>query len=349
MSLGIHIVALGARTPVGLGAESSAAAVRAGISRIREHPFLVAANGEMVPAALDCGLEPTLLGWPRVAEMVAAALAEVLNKLGPASKYIRGIPLLLALPDVRPGFGDTDTQRCLTAISQVGLARQIDLQVERVATGHAGALRALEYAARKLTTGMWQMCLVGGADSYFESDTIEWLESDRRLAGDDVRGGLIPGEGAAILLLMTDAARRKFGLRSLAILRAICTAAETRLINGEQDGLGDGLTEAITGATACLSLPREAVDAVYCDINGERYRTEEWGFALLRTHRAFRVGSYETPVDCWGDTGAASAVLSCVLAAQSWARHYAPGPRALVWASSDNGLRGAAVLEQGEV
>jgi 3-oxoacyl-[acyl-carrier-protein] synthase-1 len=31
---------------------------------------------------------------------------------------------------------------------------------------------------------------------------------------------------------------------------------------------------------------------------------------------------------------------------QSWARGYALGPRALVWAGSEGGLRGAVVLEE---
>lgn len=30
------------------------------------------------------------------------------------------------------------------------------------------------------------------------------------------------------------------------------------------------------------------LDDVYCDINGERYRTEEWGLAMLRMQRLFK-------------------------------------------------------------
>lgn len=41
MSDDIHIVALSARTAVGLNAGSTAAAIRAGVSRVREHGFLI--------------------------------------------------------------------------------------------------------------------------------------------------------------------------------------------------------------------------------------------------------------------------------------------------------------------
>ena len=88
---------------------------------------------------------------------------------------------------------------------------------------------------------------------------------------------------------------------------------------------------------------------MYGDLNGERYRTTEWGFAVLREQRAMRVGtSCEMPSDCWGDVGAASAALGVMLAVQAWAREYAKGPRALVWASSEGGLRGAGVVTQAE-
>jgi 3-oxoacyl-[acyl-carrier-protein] synthase-1 len=95
-----------------------------------------------------------------------------------------------------------------------------------------------------------------------------------------------------------------------------------------------------------LRLPAEAVDDVYGDINGERYRTDEWGFAVLRTNHALRSVQSEVPTQCWGDVGAASGALGCMLAVRAWARGYAKGTRALVWAGSDGGLRSAVVLEE---
>ncbi len=50
----VRIVATGARTPVGLySALSAAAAVRAGISRLAEHPFMIDQAGDPMPAAMD--------------------------------------------------------------------------------------------------------------------------------------------------------------------------------------------------------------------------------------------------------------------------------------------------------
>ena len=51
MSDSVHIVAVGARTPLGLTAESSAAAVRAGIRRLTHHPLFVDRMAEPVTVA----------------------------------------------------------------------------------------------------------------------------------------------------------------------------------------------------------------------------------------------------------------------------------------------------------
>jgi len=110
--------------------------------------------------------------------------------------------------------------------------------------------------------------------------------------------------------------------------------------------LGEGLTTAMTQALATVE-PGRFVDDVYCDINGERYRTEEWGFALLRVQERLRSTTYKTPVGDYGDVGAATGALLLILAVQAWQRGYSGGDLSMVWSSSDRGLRSAAVVERG--
>jgi 3-oxoacyl-[acyl-carrier-protein] synthase-1 len=106
----------------------------------------------------------------------------------------------------------------------------------------------------------------------------------------------------------------------------------------------------VTGATQCLRFPQELISDTYADINGERARTEDWGFTLMRTAQCFVDGTaYVSAVGRCGDVGAATGALGCALAVQSWQREAAKGPRALVWAGSWGGLRGAAVLERGKL
>jgi 3-oxoacyl-[acyl-carrier-protein] synthase I len=76
-----HIVALAARTPVGLRAESTAAAVRARVSRIGDHPIFVDASGEPVRCGRDSLLDPALMGADRLVALARTALREAAEKL----------------------------------------------------------------------------------------------------------------------------------------------------------------------------------------------------------------------------------------------------------------------------
>jgi len=209
--------------------------------------------------------------------------------------------------------------------------------------GHAAALEALRHAKFRLDQGQAALVVVGGVDSYFDPETLAWLRSNQQWMNEDVRSGLIPGEAAAFVALMRPGDARTSGLSGLASIRAIAAARESKLIKTDDVSLGEGLTSAI--AEALAPLGRQLVDDIYCDINGERYRSEEWGFVAMRLASSFRDASaYRTAVGRWGDAGAATGALNLVLAVQAFQRLYARGDHALVWGSSERGLRAAALL-----
>lgn len=348
MSDVLHIVALGARTPVGLTAESAAAAVRAGVSRYREHPFMVDAMGDPMKCAIDARLEPSLGARDRMAAMASDAVAQVLGALSTQVAGEVAVPVLLALPELRPGFGAIDAEEVARAVAAV---RARGVSVERVSwftEGHAGALRAVETARREMASaGAIGLCVVCGVDSYFDADTLDWLEAHRRLRRDGARGAFVPGEGAGAVALASVMTAARVGLPVLATVTGVGTAIEARSPTSDVGLLGEAWSEALQRAGGEARAASELVDGIYCDINGERHRTDDWGFVLLRLTSWFRDGTaYQTAVDVWGDVGAATGALGCVLAARAWQRGYARGPRAVVCGGSDSGLRGAVLLEQ---
>lgn len=341
----VYIAAVGARTPLGLRAAASAAAVRAGISAMREHPFLIDRLGDPMPAALDARLDPALMGTPRLLALAESALREACAPLDGAAGGVRRLPLYLALPEMRPGFTGKDAEAIASGLGRLpGLPLQVaELKVST--EGHAAGLLALAAAVDAIRKGEVEVCLVGGVDSYFHPDTMEWLDGNRQLAGADGRSAFVPGEGAAFLLVASEPACRRMGLQPAVRVAATAVGRETKLIKTEDICLSEGLTAAVQAAAAGLA-PAETISDVICDINGERYRGEEWGFVILRASQWFGDPTgYRAPADAWGDVGAASGPLFAMLACQAAARGYARGPRTLVWASSEGGLRGAAVLE----
>jgi len=345
MATPVHIVSTGARTTLGMQALPSATALRAGISSMGDHPFMIDQAGEPMPGALDSFLDPEIMGPKRFLLLAESALREACTLLDNQKEPLQRLPVYLGLPEYRPGFSEQDAKEIQNGLGKLeGLPVQIS-EVKVLTEGHAAGLSALAFATEHIRKGVLDACLVGGVDSYFHPDTMEWLDENRQLAGTVSRSAFIPGEGAGFCLLVSAEVSGRFGLGILARVSGGAVGRESKLIKTSDICLGEGLTETVKSAVSELG-PDETINNIICDINGERYRGEEWGFVCLRLPQYFDApAAYLSPADCWGDIGAASGPLYAMLACQAVAGGYANGPRTLLWASSESGLRGAIMLE----
>lgn len=338
----VCICGIGARTAVGLTAEASAAAVRGSISGLTLHPSFVDRDDEAVSFAIDPAIAPDVPIADRMLRMMQSVTEQALTQ--PSSTPIAIDCCWLALPEPRSGLASN-----LDAWLGTAQAEDLGLRVESVRTlsrGHAGGLMALQGAALMLSRGEAEVALVVGVDSYHDRRTIQSLDVRRRLMSAGNPSGFPPGEAAGACLLVRGdvAARRRLPVH--ARLLAAATANEPHPLRSTEPCLGDGLTAALKSVIGNLTLPRELITATYCDLNGERYRNEEYVYALLRTQEGFvDVHDYMSPADCWGDVGAASGPLFAVLAIVAGMRGYAKGSIPAVWAGSDAGYRSAVALE----
>ena len=283
MTTAVHLVAAGARTPAGLMAAPAAAAVRAGISALGQHPFMRDKVGDSMPVALDPLLAPRLMGSARLLALADTALQEAcLPFKALPRRFGSPLPVYLGLPEVRPGFAKEDAEAVSVGLTQLKELPVTLGEVTSITAGHAAALSALSMAASRLYQGVHDACLVGGVDSYCHPDTMEWLDANRQLVGSVSRSAFVPGEGAGFCLLMTTETCARLKLSSIVRLRAAAVGHETKLIKTSEMCFGEGLTATVGSAVRNLRLPTDKVSQVICDINGERYRGEEWGFACLR-------------------------------------------------------------------
>jgi 3-oxoacyl-[acyl-carrier-protein] synthase-1 len=347
MTRAVHIVATGARTPVGLDSASSAAAYRAGISGVVRHQFMIDRAGEPMAGATDSSIDPALYGPPRLLALADSALKEVCEPLERVSTPPLALPLYLCLPEIRPGFTAQDAAAVQTGMFE--MVRSLDVGITEVqvsCAGHAAGLSAFAVGHQRIQQGALEGCLIGGVDSYFHADTVDWLEDHLQLAGAVSRSAFVPGEGSGFCLLLSESASERLGLAGIHRVAGVGVEVETKLIKTEDVCLGVGLTAAVKEAIGGARPAKERIHAIICDINGERYRGEEWGFVCLRLSQYLDDPTgYSSPADCWGDLGAASGPLFAMLACQASLRGHSPGPRTLLWASSERGLRGAVVLD----
>lgn len=331
----------GARTAIGLDAASTAAAVRAGLSGITVHPGFLDKADEPMHFATDPQLPADLPLPQRLAGMLGPVLDEALGGAPLAGSGLR-VSCWLALAEPRTGFS---LEAAVAAGTDTFSARKLP-GPQPLPRGHAAGLMALQVAAQKVANGETDVAIAAGVDSYQSPETLMALDGEGWLMSGVNRNGFPPGEAAAACVVASRAAIEKLGLPLLGRVVAGSTAVEPLAIRNT-DGvcIGAGLTAVLRDLIAGLRLPQEEITATYCDLNGQRYRNEEFVYAMLRTQEAFvDAHDYLCPADCWGDVGAASGLLYAALAVAAARRGYAKGPRPLLWAGSESGYRSAVLL-----
>jgi 3-oxoacyl-[acyl-carrier-protein] synthase I len=338
----ICVCGLGARTSIGLGVEASAAAARSGISGLTLHSTFKDRANEPISFAADPSLENELPVERRMHVMLQSAIEEAVGE-PLTSRAMKIDACWLAWPEPRAGL-DAHMHGRLAA----SLADDLRLSPESIFVlqrGHAGGLMALQAAAQSLHRRDVDMALVVAVDSYHDRQILHSLDLRRRLMSAENRGGFPPGEAASACVLLRADSLVHRGLPRLARLRAAATALEPNTLKASTPCCGEGLSAVLSAVTQRLCSEGGLVTDSYCDLNGERYRNEEFVYALLRTQHAFvDANAYICPADCFGDVGAASGLLYLALAVTAQSRRYAKGDHAVLWAGSDDGYRSAVTV-----
>ncbi len=340
---GTSIVGAGAMTAVGWTWRASAAAVRAGLSGIRAHPFVVDRKAEPIRVAPALDLETGPEGVERIEALAGAALAEAVAEASRSGVRVEGAALVLALPHPRPGLGSLQS---LADRLSAGACRLVPHRT--LEGGHAAGLAALAEGNRTIARRDFEVCVVGAVDTHLCPDTLEWLDGRDKLHGPGRPWGLVPGEAAAFVVLASPRWAPRAASGPIGTVRAVAASLETRLDPSGPPCLGEGLSQAIADACAPALAAGRRVSDVYCDLNGERWRAAEYGFAVLKLGDVLENPSdFWSPADCWGDVGAASGTLLTVAALAAGRRGWARGDEAVVWCASESAERGAALFSCG--
>jgi 3-oxoacyl-[acyl-carrier-protein] synthase-1 len=305
---------------------------------------MVDRSGKPMRVALAPWLDPAYSGQERFEALLCPAIEQALVT-DPVARGFR-VALALALPEARPGL-PPDLEADLESSIPMRFPHSFTA-VAVFAKGHASGLLALRAACQRIDDGAFDACVVAGVESYLAPETLEWVDDCGRLHGSGTPGnpwGFVPGEGAGAALLTSARFVEQLRIEPLARVLSIGIAFEENRANQGRVCIGDGLSAAFRASLEALPRHLKVTD-VFCDMNGEPDRADEFGFASLRTKPAFVSQSdFVAAASCWGDVSAASAPLGVMLSAIAHRKGYSNGHHALVWASSDGGERAAALLE----
>ena len=183
--------------------------------------------------------------------------------------------------------------------------------------GETAFAKALGRAKSALEDGSTKSCIVGAVDSLVSEDVLELLSAANALKSPENQYGLVPGEGAVVMLLETSSDSRTENSISV---RSVTKAdkVDSRLVRGD----GAAIANTIIDALNIASIDTEGF-IVASDMNGERERAIEWGDALVHlaeTGIVHRLRNTLTPASSLGSAGVASSAMNTALATHALMR-----------------------------
>jgi 3-oxoacyl-[acyl-carrier-protein] synthase-1 len=348
------VTAVGMVTPVGHTAKESCASITAGLSRITESPeFRVPdEKGHLVPAkcASVSGITDGQRRFLRHYRMAVRAFTEAIGAANLEEFGLADCGIYLCICESERIKVDSRIQdELILRICKAVDVPDLTSRTQVFSLGHAAVFQALQDAIAHLMRGRIRYAIIGAVDTYLDEATLHWLADINRLKTDRTVNGIIPGEGAAFIVIENKEAAVARGASLLARLDGMATAMEANNIYTDTPCRGDGLTMSLQHTLALL--PDRGIDTsvVVCDLNGERYRATEWGLTLSRALGTIRRSpAVWHPASSIGDTGAAAGAINLAFGAVVVAKGYVRPEQVLVWGSSDEGLRGSVYLRPGE-
>lgn len=363
----VRITSLGMVSSVGQDVVTACAAIRAGIVRARPLPYfqvLDETSQEVGPItghpvrALTEGF--TIIGrWLRLARGCIADLLRQGSLPDASHTSFWGSTGVLAVTpyhdDDRLGGEASDEPSSTEPVRSAYLQPLLEAlrlpiderHAEVLPIGPAGAIHAIHQAARWMEARGLERLLVIAVDSYCDPLTLDWLAGYGRLKTPENPCGLMPGEaGACFLLESAASARRRHPPMRFAISSAAVQVEKNHFFS-RKPNLGVALAESLRETVAGAALKGPFEGSLVSDLNGENWRSKEWGHALLRLRPYLGEGLHlMLPATSVGDTGAASGAVNVCVATRALVRGYARAEHILVVSSSERGQVGAVCLKR---
>ena len=344
------MTAVESNTPVGLNMAQSAAAIRAGLSGFVEFPFYMPITREF-----DTGEDPIQVGshgliggfgTDRLFDLVFGPITTVVQESGlPRTEMSMGA-VYFALPAEDEVIQRHKLRRNFLKQAANRLALPETGEFLGVQTGSTGVFILIERAMEKMRLGELKFCIIAAVDSYLLEGRLELYDKNWRLKTGRNPEGFIPGEAGAVILLETEEYARQRQAPILMKLGGVSGGHEPNPVTGAKTSTGGGFTTAIQ-SLAELQEDTRCWRWIMSDLNGERYKAQEWGVIVPRLNQYISESHQLSHMaDSIGDAGSALAAVQIGCIAQAFERDYAPCGSALLLAGNDLGKRYAMTVSR---
>ena len=369
------VTAIGMTTSLGLDSADACAAARAGLVRLTDVDTL---NATIEPAMakedLD-GIPPFAghmapvvgsgcAGLAKLLALSRPALTELVGKMRRTPEGMGRTGLCVNVSDAfvesrfaeePEGFDEevppTYAERWARTVAAFPdrLRALCDLDVPREALvvfagGHVGIMAMLRHGAQLIRSGAVDRCIVGAVDSCFDPIALRAYATAGILKSAANPVGFFPGEAGAYFLLEPETA---MSARAAIRISATALSSDHPSLSTEAVPCGRGISDAVAEVVG-RDTDAKAFPALFiADLNGTEGRALDWGHALVRLCSMFGEPTFDVwlPAQSFGETGAAAGALAVCMAHRAVERGYFPASAAVVTLASEDGRRGAMLLE----
>lgn len=325
---------------VGLSALEACTAMRAGVSIASQLPYMGNDREPIVGAAISA-LDFALPRSERVFSMLCRALVDCV--VGAGDLQLERTPLMVVLPQTGyvGALPDLEGTRVFEALrdSMGWIVDSVNSLV--VAQGVTGTAHAFSAASKFMQKTGRDNCLIVAADSLLNARSLLELEKQGRLKTQERSDGVVPGEGAACVLVT----RRQTLPHSPQVL-GIGIATETATVLNDEPFRAEGLAAAARVALQSAGLNMADLDYRISDAGGESYAFREQALLVTKLLRKRKVNfDLWHPAEHTGDTGAAAGLVQLAVVNDAFRAGYAPGSRVISCSSEASGERAAMILQ----
>ncbi|WP_271023032.1 hypothetical protein [Rhizobium sp. RCAM05973] len=289
----VEIVAVGLHCPLGNGFAQASEAYFA-----NERNFVKSRQGPIgvdgAPMTLSCAIPfASMRNFELRLQKLFGGAADDLAVIGTS----KPVPLRLVVPRWLMNHDIGKRLRVWIYDTYPGLFSNVDM----LADGDTLALYEIVRGANEISGGQFPGLVVGAIDSFMDAELLDLLAMSGRIYGRQTPHGLVPGEAAA-LISIGDAGGAS---QPIGALKSLFTGFETEKPSAPQGVIGRGLAKPLRQAFEAFAPNR-----FLTDLNGERWRSEDLGFALsgaLIPEPLLQ--DFETPLGHTGDCGAANGMV----------------------------------------
>jgi len=239
-----------------------------------EYKFMSDDGSYLVPRMAPVAAFGGMPERERMYQLATNALSSTVAQLSPNVNPESVLIVIMVAPEFITRFKKIDTQHLQGYLSD-NISRLESANFHIVSNDTGSGTSILHSAIGELNEGKWQAVIFGGADTLISIDACIKLDEDDRLNAVGKTEGIVPGEGAAFLVLQSTETAKTNATPALGYLRGIGVAAEPNARDADLAAT-DGLSAAITLAIAHADIRATDIQGIVHGLCAETVQAIEW-------------------------------------------------------------------------